>query len=92
MQRVIAGQQTTILADFILLAKKTVSTWIKSLSDAGYIALEFVSANDESKSVVRLIKISGSFCEPITKRLRRIIHLIIQLIIYLCRRFLRVPP
>ncbi len=39
--------------------KKTISRWIKSLSDMGYIALKFVRNDDEKQTVVRLIKIVG---------------------------------
>ena len=46
------------------VSKKTISTWIKSLNDSGYIFLEFVKANSESESVVRLIRISENFYEP----------------------------
>lgn len=43
--------------------KKTISRWIKSLSDRGHIAVNFVRNNDEKQTVVRLIKI----VEPRTK-------------------------
>lgn len=49
------------------VSKKTISTWIKSLSDSGYISLQFVRNDDEKQTVVRLIRIAGSFCVPITK-------------------------
>ncbi len=49
------------------VSKKTISTWIKSLSDAGYISLDFARNDEEKQTVVRLIKIAGSLCIPITK-------------------------
>lgn len=54
-------------AKLYFVSKKTISTWIKSLSNSGYISLQFVRNDDEKQTVVRLIKIAGSFCVPITK-------------------------
>ena len=49
------------------VSKRTIQTWIKSLSDAGYISLEFVNTNDVNKSAVRLIKIVENLHSPMQK-------------------------
>ena len=46
-------------------SKRTIQTWLKSLSDAGYISLEFVKTDNEK--TVRLIKISRRFLHPTKK-------------------------
>lgn len=62
-------------------SKRAIQRWLKSLSDAGYITLEFVRNNDEKQSVVRLIKIGLIFsnreefsCHTMTKMSRIIIQ------------------
>ena len=62
------------------VSKRTISTWIKSLCDAGYISAEFVLDNESKKVKVRCLKV-----DPMKKTSQRII----QLIIYIRRRFLR---
>lgn len=49
------------------VGKRTIQTWIKSLSAAGYISLEFVKINDLNKSAVRLIKIVENLHSPMQK-------------------------
>lgn len=49
------------------VSKRTIQTWIKSLSDAGYISLEFVNTNDVNKIAVRLIKIVENLHSPMQK-------------------------
>lgn len=46
---------------------RTIQTWIKSLSDAGYISLKFVNTNDVNKSAVRLIKVVENLHSPMQK-------------------------
>ncbi len=83
------------------VSKRTISTWIKSLCDAGYISAEFVLDNESKKVKVRCLKVEANFdthpdenfqyphevnfANPMKKTSQRII----QLIIYIRRRFLR---
>ena len=43
------------------VSKRTISTWIKSLCDAGYISAEFVLDNDSKKVKVRCLKVEANF-------------------------------
>lgn len=43
------------------VSKRTISAWIKSLCDAGYISLEFVSDNNNQKVKVRYLKVEANF-------------------------------
>ena len=43
------------------VSKRTISTWIKSLCDAGYISAEFVLDNESKKVKVRCLKVEANF-------------------------------
>ena len=43
------------------VSKRTISTWIKSLCDAGYISVEFVLDNKSKKVKVRCLKVEANF-------------------------------
>ena len=43
------------------VSKRTISSWIKSLCDAGYITSDFVFENDSKKVKVRCLKVEANF-------------------------------
>lgn len=43
------------------VSKRTISTWIKSLCDAGYISTEFVVDNNNHKVKMRCLKVEANF-------------------------------
>lgn len=43
------------------VSKRTISTWIKSLCDAGYISAEFILEDDRKKVKVRCLKVKANF-------------------------------
>ena len=43
------------------VSKRTISTWIKSLCDAGYISAEFVLDNNNQKVKMRCLKVEANF-------------------------------
>ena len=49
------------------VSKRTISTWIKSLCDAGYISAEFVLDNESKKVKVRCLKVEANFDTPLMK-------------------------
>ncbi len=43
------------------VSKRTISSWIKSLCDAGYVTADFVFENDSKKVKVRRLKVEANF-------------------------------
>lgn len=43
------------------VSKRTISTWIKSLCNAGYISVEFVLDNSNQKVKIRCLKLEANF-------------------------------
>mgnify|MGYP000019933632 FL=1 len=49
------------------VSKRTISTWIKSLCDAGYISAEFVLDSNNQKVKMRCLKVEGNFSAHLMK-------------------------
>ena len=43
------------------VSKRTISTWIKCLCEAGYITAEFIPKSEEEKEKIRCLKVEGNF-------------------------------
>ncbi len=49
------------------VSKRTISTWIKSLCDTGYISAEFVLDSNNQKVKMRCLKVEGNFSAHLMK-------------------------
>ncbi len=49
------------------VSKRTISTWIKSLCNAGYISAEFVLDNSNQKVKIRYLKVEANFSAHLMK-------------------------
>ncbi len=49
------------------VSKRTISTWIKSLCDAGYISAQFVLDNSNQKVKIRCLKVEANFSAHLMK-------------------------
>lgn len=49
------------------VSKRTISTWVKSLCDAGYISAEFVLDNSNQKVKMRCLKVEANFSAHLMK-------------------------